>query len=145
MHADVTTPLAGPLTIKSLNALTGTFQVAGDVTTTDTSVGGNADSSPVLVFMGNKSQHLIATPPANTIYQIPGVEINKSGGSLTLPSTISVIGSWIVDSGNQGVVNAPASSLVVFGPYSSPTIDTGSAPSPCRSETSSSPAAALAS
>ncbi|MDR3618712.1 MAG: hypothetical protein P4L85_05120 [Paludisphaera borealis] len=58
---------------------------------------------------------------------VPGVTIAKTGGTLTLDKTnpIGVTGSWLVASGNKGVVNATGNTII-FGAYSSPTIDTGS-------------------
>jgi hypothetical protein len=85
----------------------------------------------VLIFLGGQNQLLsiTSTPTPGSKYQIPGVEINKSGGTLTIPSgtTIYVTGGWKVDGTNAGTV-ATAGSTVVFytnGQSGSRSIDTG--------------------
>jgi len=130
----VATPLRGPLSLISLGILKGTFAVAGDVTTSDNGVGGNDNSSPVLVFKGSGNQTLKAAAGLD-IYgnpaQVPGVKIDKSGGKLTLDPTnpIGVIGSWIVDSTNNSTFTT-TNSKVIFWMYSDPTINTGGGAKP---------------
>jgi hypothetical protein len=132
--ANVTQPLDGPLTLSSMSTLQGTFQVGADVTTSDTGISGNSDGSPVLIFKGNRAQTLIGAV-ANAM--VPGVGIDKNGGSLKLQlplnpngggyDPLQVSGGWIVEATNTAPVNL-ANSHIRFqlsGGFGHRTIDTG--------------------
>lgn len=125
--ANVTQALDGPLTLSSMSSLIGTFAVGGNVTTTDTSVGGNVDGPAVLLFQGNKAQTLTAGA-ANGM--VPGLAIDKNGGSLTLANnsnTLQVSGGWVVAPTNTAPVNLTGTTVrfMLNGGYGHRTIDTG--------------------
>lgn len=136
--------LAAPLHLKSLGSLTGTLEVTNDVRTSSKALYGNADFKRVLFFKGGAHQTLTADVHKDgTVSSIPGVEIDKSGGSLTIGSrsadgvvysTIVVTGGWIVSDNNKAtfdVGEGPTGSTIQFGikggDLTSPTIDTGRA------------------
>lgn len=116
VHANVLKPLAGPLVLTKATpakALTGTFQVANNVTSEAVSIDGNDDGSPVLVFMGNKKQTL------STGYgqMVPGVKFDKTGGSVDIESEkgeLKVSGGWLVSSGNAASINIPDEVAIRF-------------------------------
>jgi hypothetical protein len=130
--ANVTQPLDSLLTLTSMGALKGTFQVGRNVVTTDTGFSGNNDGSPVLVFKGTSAQTLTAGV-ANA--SVPGLEFDKTGGSFTLVNNANVTGSnalgvnggWIVDATNIAPVNVTGTNVKFVGGGSngSVTIDTG--------------------
>ena len=76
----------GNLTITSArNILTGTIKVAGDVTTTDSSVGG---ATGIIEFTGTDPQVLSASGGTGAL---PNININKiGGGTLTIQDTIQI-------------------------------------------------------
>ena len=117
LDANVTQPLAGPLVINQLGNLYGVFQVGGDVTTNDTSIGGTG----VIDFAGSGVQTLYA---GVNLGQLPNVEIDKTGGSLTVgtANTLSIGGNWDYDA---GTFNA-AGSTVKFTGGGTAHVDTGS-------------------
>jgi hypothetical protein len=85
----------GNLTLTTLQAInTGTIAVSGNVVTTDTSVSG----AGVILFTGSGAQTLSAGGASGAL---PGVSINKSGGSLTIQDTIEIDGSsgWTYTAG----------------------------------------------
>lgn len=125
--ANVTQPLDGPLSLINLGILQGTFQVGGNVTTSDTGISGNSDGSPVLVFKGNSAQTLTANVANGAV---PGLEFDKSGGSFTLANNANVLqvtGGWIVDNSNVAPINLTGTNVrfLLSGGYGSRTIDTG--------------------
>src|SRR5690606_12471626 len=101
------TPLDSTLTIESLTNLNGELLVGKDVITKDDSVGGRG----FIVFSGTGNQKLTAEEAGDLV---PGVKINKTGGTLTLNASnpISVRGDWLHILGN---VNAAGSEVVLTG------------------------------
>ncbi|TPW13965.1 MAG: Protein containing Cadherin domain protein, partial [Halothiobacillaceae bacterium] len=99
-----TVDIDGDLTITaafSLSAGTGAgvLAVAGNVTTTDSAVSGTAK----IRFDGNGAQTLqVNGDGAGGTGALPGVEINKPGGTLTLKDTIQLDGTsgWIWTAGS---------------------------------------------
>jgi hypothetical protein len=110
--------VAGKFDIQAVKNLTGTFNVQGDVTTSDTSVAGTG----ILNFNGSGAQKLSALVDGG---QVPAVTIAKTGGTLSLAgnsnSTISVTGNWTYVSGGF----AAGTSEVEFA-GSNGKVDTGS-------------------
>ncbi len=94
--------LAGSLTISSVNYMSGgTIAVAGNVTSLDTSLIGYPGT--VILFSGSGNQSLIA---GVSQAQVPSVNINKPGGTLSIVGPIAVFNHWThtagaVDFGDQ--------------------------------------------
>ena len=104
----------GTLTLTEVNEIrTGTIAVAGNVVTTDTTVGGSNSSTGTLLFDGGGAQLLSASGASGAV---PNISINKAGGTLTLQDTIMVQGGtgW---THTAGAVNA-GTSTVDFRVYS---------------------------
>ena len=98
----------GNLSVTSANNISGgTIAVAGNVTTTDGNVGG----SNVVLFDGNGAQLLSASGGTGSL---PGVDINKSAGTLTIQDTIVIIGANNGWTHTAGTVDA-GTSTVFFG------------------------------
>ena len=121
LHAEVTQPLDGPLTINSVYYFSGSMAVGGNVTSN--AVNAYASNGGALVFQGGKNQVLTVAPNAH----VPGVAIDKSGGNLTLAASnhdgtnpIGVTGDWDYRGGNFVV----GDSKIVFL-NGSKTINTG--------------------
>ena len=109
--------VAGSLTINKLGNLTGLIHASGDVTTSATSIGGTG----VIDFVGSGVQTLSAD---DDFGQLPNVEIDKSGGSLTVGTAhpLSIGGNWDYDAGTFSA----AGSTVQFTGGGTAKIDTGS-------------------
>jgi len=109
--------IAGVFDIENVKNLTGTFNLQGDVTTSDTAVGGTG----ILNINGAGAQKLSAGVDGG---QVPAVTIAKTGGSLSLAGdaskSISVSGNWTYVSGG---VAAGTSEVVLAG--ASGKVDTG--------------------
>jgi CSLREA domain-containing protein len=106
----------GNLTLTTLGSITsGTIAVSGNVLTTDASVSG----AGVILFTGSGTQTLSAGGASGAL---PGVSINKSGGSLTIQDTIEIDGSsgW---SYTAGAVVTTGSTVDFQG--GSKTVDSG--------------------
>lgn len=106
----------GNLTIENsntaaINILTGTVGVEGDIV-----VDGNdiyfaaASSSATIRPSGNANQTLTVNNCTRTVGGLLNLDVNKSGGSLTLVGTIRTFRNWTVTSGTVD----PGTSTVVF-------------------------------
>jgi hypothetical protein len=102
----------GNLTLTSV-ANIGTIAVAGNVTTTDTSVSG----SGTILLDGNDAQTLGGTG------ELPNVTINKPAGTLTIQGTIEVTGNWTY---TAGTVNAGTSTVIFDNGTQGQTVNAGS-------------------
>lgn len=128
LFANVTQALDGPLTFSSGAALTfvGSLKTTGNVTTSQQLRGAvktedlpaGFDPDGKIIFVGNKAQILTATAVKAGLF---GVEIAKSGGSLTIngysgdpAKPFDVNGGWNVTEDNAGTVNATGAT-VKFG------------------------------
>ncbi len=108
----------GDLTLTTLLKIDGgTIAASGDVITTDADVGGSA----TIEFDGSGAQSLNASGGTGAI---PGLEVNKSGGTLTIADTIELDGSssWTQTTGTVST----GSSTIKFCFSSSLTVDAGS-------------------
>lgn len=106
--ANVTRPLDGKLTLKNLSNFSGTLAVGKDVDVYK-AIAVNPANEGAIRFMGGSNQVLTAKAADA---RVPGVEINKTGGKLTLngyvvgsSKSIDVYANWIVDENNQGTVD----------------------------------------
>ena len=105
----------GDLTINSVrNIDTGTIAVSGNVTTTDVSV----DGSATILFDGAAAQILQVDGIGGT-GAISGVDVNKSGGTLTIKDTIRIDGANNGWTYTAGTVDAGTSTIV----FSATTLD----------------------
>jgi hypothetical protein len=86
---------------------TGTINAQGDITITNTSIAGGG--SAAIVIDGTGNQTLTGSGTASQ-GRLPNVTINKSSGTLTLASIISVFGDWTYTTGTI----SPGSSTVYF-------------------------------
>lgn len=86
---------------------TGTIRVRGDIILTNTGAGGGGSATITLDSSANQTFTGSGTAGQG---RLPNVTIDKSGGTLTLSSIISVAGNWVY---TQGTV-APGSSTVAF-------------------------------
>ncbi|GEM_PF-1840224 len=93
----------GNLTINSVGSIDGTLTVAGNVTGTDGTVGGNGN----ITLDGGGAQTLDAGGGGGTV-GVPSIVINKGGGTLTLQDTISVHKDW---THTAGTVSAGTSTV----------------------------------
>jgi len=94
----------------------GTILVAGNASSTDTSVKGSGR----IKMDGGNNQFLGGT--AAPFGQFPEIEIDKSGGTLTLRNTILVRDDWIYTAGTVD----PGTSTVQFSGGGNKTVDVGS-------------------
>jgi hypothetical protein len=110
----------GNLSLTGLGSLSGTIAASGNVTTSDTTVSGPG----TILFTGSGNQTLTASTAGA---QVPSVEINKSGGTLTLSSAnpIGVTGNWTDDATNTSTI-VTTGSTVVFASFGSRSVNTGS-------------------
>jgi hypothetical protein len=112
-----TTDLTGTIDVNGNLTLTsvaniGTIAVAGNVTTTDTSVSG----SGTILLDGNDAQTLGGTG------ELPNVTINKPAGTLTIQGTIEVTGNWTY---TAGTVNAGTSTVIFDNGTQGQTVNAG--------------------
>lgn len=120
--------VAGSFTIQSINYMSGgTIAVAGNVTTNDTALIGWPGT--VVKISGSANQTLKAGV-ANAL--LPSVEINKSGGTLTIAGPIGVFNSWThtagtVDPGTEALKFVGYDKTITAGTmsYGNVEIDTG--------------------
>ena len=104
--------VSGLLTFKHLTNLTGVIKAAGDVTTTDGSIGGDG----IVEFTGTEPQNL--SGPG----QLPNVEINSSNTVTITSNTLSISGNWDFDG---GTFDAGTSTVTFVGSHTA-YVDTGS-------------------
>ncbi len=111
------TDLTGTMDVNGNLTLTGvanigTIAVAGNVTTTDTSVSG----SGTILLDGNDAQTLGGTG------ELPNVTINKPAGTLTITGTIAITGNWTY---TAGTVNAGTSTVAFTNGTQDQTVNAG--------------------
>ncbi|MBZ0167426.1 MAG: hypothetical protein K8I00_11525, partial [Candidatus Omnitrophica bacterium] len=100
-----TMDVGGTLTITSVGSInSGPIAAGGNVVTVDTGVGGTS----LILFDGAGSQTLSA---AGATGELPGVEINKTTGTLTMQDSINIdTGGWLYTAGN---VDAGSSTVIL--------------------------------
>ncbi len=115
-----TTPVNGNLTITRVNSMAGgTLAVSGNVGST--APGTSTPMDTIVLFTGAGAQTFSASGGSGIV---PAVQINKSGGSLTVQDTIHVRSNWIYAA---GTVNAGTSTVIFDG--GSCSVDCGAGPS----------------
>jgi fibronectin-binding autotransporter adhesin len=92
----------------NITLATGTYSLAGNLSLTNTGGGGG---TTVLDLNGSSNQAITSALPINQNC-LPSVTINKSGGTLTFPSLITVRGNWVYTAGMLDVTTN--NSTVVF-------------------------------
>lgn len=90
---------------------TGTINVHGNITVTNTGTG--SGGSALVVLNGTGSQTITGSGTAGA-GKLPNITIDKSSGTLSLSSVISVSGNWIY---TQGTVSPGTSSVSLYGSY----------------------------
>lgn len=96
--------LAGSSSWYQIN--TGTLNAKGDVLVTNTNTSNNVGGNAVLLFDGSANQLLTGSGISGG-GRLPQVQINKTGGTLTLASIISTDNNWTYTAGNvDAVTNA---------------------------------------
>lgn len=98
--------LAGPGT---LNINTGTIAVTGNILDNNTSTAGGG--SGTILINGSGAQSITSTGITDQ-GKLPGITINKSLGTLTLPLLITVVGNWTYIAGLLDITTN--NSMVVF-------------------------------
>jgi len=88
---------------------TGTLAVSGNIVLTNTSLGDGGTAT--IDITGASNQSITSALPVNES-TLPSVTINKTGGTLTFPSLITVMGNWTYTAGTLDVTTN--SSTVVF-------------------------------
>jgi len=78
---------------------TGTLNAKGNVLVTNTNTSNNVGGNAVLLFDGNANQLLTGSGISGG-GRLPQVQINKTGGTLTLASIISTDNNWTYIAGN---------------------------------------------
>ena len=106
--------VSGLLTFKHLTNLTGVIKAAGDVTTTDGSIGGDG----IVEFTGTGHHDLSG---GSGYGQLPNVEITSGGVTIT-SDKLSISGNWDYDGGG---FNAGTSTVKFVGSHTA-YVDTGS-------------------
>ncbi len=102
----------GSMSMSNTNSLTftgGTINLNGDLNLTNTGTAGGGTT--VIAFTGSTNQAITGTLLINQS-RLPAITINKSGGTLTFPSLITVRGNWTYTSGTMDVTTN--NSTVVF-------------------------------
>lgn len=89
----------------------GTLDAQGNITVTNTSTGGNRTTQ--LNITGTSNQTLTGSGTVAAGY-LPPLTINKTGGTLSLSSTISVLGDWTYTTGTVDA-NTNSSTVVING------------------------------
>lgn len=92
----------------------GTFNLKGDLISTNTSTSTAGDATIILNGTGNQSITGSGTAGQG---KFPNMEINKSSGDLTLASVISVTGNWIFTSLGSGSCNPGTSTVFFYGNF----------------------------
>ena len=93
----------------SCNINTGTLAVSGNISLTNTAAGDGGTAT--IAITGGTNQAILSVLPVNES-TLPSVNINKTGGTLTLPSLITVMGNWTYTAGTLDVTTN--NSTVVF-------------------------------
>jgi hypothetical protein len=88
---------------------TGTISVSGNISLTNTASGDGGTAT--IAITGSSNQAILSALPVNES-ALPSVNINKTGGALTFPSLITVIGNWTYTAGTLDVTTN--GSTVVF-------------------------------
>jgi hypothetical protein len=96
----------GDLTINSIDGISGTVAVSGNVTTVDTTVTQSTDGK--ILIDGSGAQTLGASGGAGGL---PAIEINNSG-TLTIQDTIHMDDNWVF---TGGTVDAGTSTVIFDG------------------------------
>ncbi|HXB08041.1 MAG TPA: T9SS type A sorting domain-containing protein, partial [Puia sp.] len=93
----------------SCNLNTGTLAVSGNISLTNTSAGDGGTGT--ILITGAANQAIVSALPVNES-TLPSVNINKTGGTLTFPSMLTVMGNWTYTAGTLDVTTN--NSTVVF-------------------------------
>lgn len=91
---------------------TGVFDVSGNINITNTATGGGGNAAATINIVGSTNQAISSTVAADQGI-LPNVNIQKTGGTLTLSGVISVTRDWTYTSGTVDAVSG--GSTVVFG------------------------------
>jgi len=88
---------------------TGTIAVSGNISLTNTAAGNGGTAT--IDINGASNQAIVSVLPVNES-ALPNVIINSTGGTLTLPSMLTVVGNWTYTAGTLDVTTN--ASTVVF-------------------------------
>jgi hypothetical protein len=86
---------------------TGTINLNGNLNLTNTATGGGGNA--IIAFTGSTDQAINSTLLINQS-SLPAITVNKTGGTLTFPTLITVCGNWTYSAGTMVVTN----STIVF-------------------------------
>ncbi len=92
----------------NITVATGTLNLNGNLSLTNTGSGGG---TTVIAFVSGGNQSIISALPVNESC-LPAVTINKTGGTLTFPTLITVKGNWVYTAGALDVTTN--NSTVIF-------------------------------